>query len=270
MMLRAGARVIVTTRFPRDAALAVRARGGLREVEGSARGATGSICVTRRASRCSRATSRRRRTASTSSSTTPRRRCGGRRASTRTCSTSSSARSDSLPTRACSRVLARSRGVQGRDGVAIGETGHALARARPSSGDATGFVAWRGDGPGVGIRASAQLSQVPCAYDDATNDAEIFPVGPGRRRPPAGRPPRDRTAGVSRSRDVPSPGDARGAARERGRAVHPLQQAQAADAARSARARSTSSTCRRWRGSSRAARRRTSTRTRTWRRPRST
>ncbi len=44
-------------------------------------------------------------------------------------------------------------------------------------GDATGFVAWRGDGPGVGIRSSAQLSQVPCAYDDATNDAEIFPAG---------------------------------------------------------------------------------------------
>ena len=40
-----------------------------------------------------------------------------------------------------------------------------------------GFVAWHGDGPGVGIRASAQLSQVPCAYDDASNDAEIFPAG---------------------------------------------------------------------------------------------
>ncbi|MEA2750750.1 MAG: hypothetical protein QOI41_4893 [Myxococcales bacterium] len=40
-----------------------------------------------------------------------------------------------------------------------------------------GFVAWRGDGPGVGIRASAALSQVPCAYDDASNDAEMFPAG---------------------------------------------------------------------------------------------
>ena len=45
------------------------------------------------------------------------------------------------------------------------------------SAAATGFVAWRGDGPGVGIRASALLSQVPCAYDDATRDAEIFPAG---------------------------------------------------------------------------------------------
>jgi NAD(P)-dependent dehydrogenase (short-subunit alcohol dehydrogenase family) len=52
------------------------------------------------------------------------------------------------------------------------ESGHAMV-----SNVATGFVAWRGDGPGVGIRSSAQLSQVPCAYDDATNDAEIFPAG---------------------------------------------------------------------------------------------
>jgi NAD(P)-dependent dehydrogenase (short-subunit alcohol dehydrogenase family) len=42
---------------------------------------------------------------------------------------------------------------------------------------AGGFVAWRGDGPGVGLRASAALSQVPCAYDDAGNDAEMFPAG---------------------------------------------------------------------------------------------
>ena len=66
--------------------------------------------------------------------------------------------------------------------LSIGETGHALVSEGRANGDATGFVAWRGgpgmaEGPGVGIRASAQLSQVPCAYDDATNDAEIFPVG---------------------------------------------------------------------------------------------
>ena len=66
--------------------------------------------------------------------------------------------------------------------LSVGETGHALVSGGRTNGDATGFVAWRGgpgmeEGPGVGIRASAQLSQVPCAYDDATNDAEIFPVG---------------------------------------------------------------------------------------------
>lgn len=42
----------------------------------------------------------------------------------------------------------------------------------------TGFVAWRGgDGPGIGIRSSAMLSQVPCAYDDTTKDHEVFPAG---------------------------------------------------------------------------------------------
>jgi NAD(P)-dependent dehydrogenase (short-subunit alcohol dehydrogenase family) len=40
-----------------------------------------------------------------------------------------------------------------------------------------GFVAWRGEGPGVGIRSSALLSQLPCAYDDDAHDADIFPVG---------------------------------------------------------------------------------------------
>jgi NAD(P)-dependent dehydrogenase (short-subunit alcohol dehydrogenase family) len=49
--------------------------------------------------------------------------------------------------------------------------------ALESGGQTAGFVAWRGDGPGLGIRASAQLSQVPCAYDDNTNDAQMFPAG---------------------------------------------------------------------------------------------
>ena len=47
----------------------------------------------------------------------------------------------------------------------------------PREAGKPGFVAWRGEGPGVGIRSSAQLSQIPCAYDDAVNDAEVFPVG---------------------------------------------------------------------------------------------
>jgi len=40
-----------------------------------------------------------------------------------------------------------------------------------------GFVAWGGSGPGLGIRASAELSQVPCAYDEQGRDHELFPVG---------------------------------------------------------------------------------------------
>lgn len=40
-----------------------------------------------------------------------------------------------------------------------------------------GFVAWRGDGPGTGIRASAALSQLRCAFDDPEGDRAMFPVG---------------------------------------------------------------------------------------------
>lgn len=55
------------------------------------------------------------------------------------------------------------------------EPAHALGHG---SGPSTGFVAWRGgDGPGLGIRASAMLSQIPCAYDDATHEHEVFPAG---------------------------------------------------------------------------------------------
>ena len=55
------------------------------------------------------------------------------------------------------------------------EAGHVLSSA---SGASAGFVAWRGgDGPGLGLRASAMLSQIPCAYDDTTHDLELFPAG---------------------------------------------------------------------------------------------
>jgi NAD(P)-dependent dehydrogenase (short-subunit alcohol dehydrogenase family) len=52
-----------------------------------------------------------------------------------------------------------------------------VERSDESANPQTGFVAWSGDGPGMGIRASAMLSQVPCAYDDATRDHEMFPAG---------------------------------------------------------------------------------------------
>jgi NAD(P)-dependent dehydrogenase (short-subunit alcohol dehydrogenase family) len=38
-------------------------------------------------------------------------------------------------------------------------------------------VVWHGQGPGVGIRASAQLSQIPYTYDDSLQVSEIFPEG---------------------------------------------------------------------------------------------
>lgn len=36
---------------------------------------------------------------------------------------------------------------------------------------------WHGQGPGVGLRASAQLSQIPYSYDDSLNIKQIFPDG---------------------------------------------------------------------------------------------
>lgn len=38
-------------------------------------------------------------------------------------------------------------------------------------------VIWHGKGPGVGIRASAQLSQIPYSYDESQGTEEVFPEG---------------------------------------------------------------------------------------------
>jgi NAD(P)-dependent dehydrogenase (short-subunit alcohol dehydrogenase family) len=38
-------------------------------------------------------------------------------------------------------------------------------------------ITWTGKTPGIGLRASARLSQVPYAYDHALNTAEVFPKG---------------------------------------------------------------------------------------------
>ena len=52
-----------------------------------------------------------------------------------------------------------------------------LDRREPALTAGAGLVQFRGDVPGVGIRSSALLSQIARTYDDATNDAELFPVG---------------------------------------------------------------------------------------------
>lgn len=36
-------------------------------------------------------------------------------------------------------------------------------------------VAWHGNAPGIGLRASAQLSQIPYSYDNSLSVAEVFP-----------------------------------------------------------------------------------------------
>ncbi len=38
-------------------------------------------------------------------------------------------------------------------------------------------VSWHGKGPGVGIRSSAELSQIPYSYDESKNVKEVFPEG---------------------------------------------------------------------------------------------
>lgn len=38
-------------------------------------------------------------------------------------------------------------------------------------------VQWHGQGPGIGLRASAQLSQIPYSYDNSLNVEEVFPRG---------------------------------------------------------------------------------------------
>lgn len=38
-------------------------------------------------------------------------------------------------------------------------------------------VAWHGAGPGIGLRASAQLSQIPYTYDNSLAVEEVFPKG---------------------------------------------------------------------------------------------
>ena len=38
-------------------------------------------------------------------------------------------------------------------------------------------VSWHGEGPGVGIRASAELSQIPYSYDNSLVASEVFPEG---------------------------------------------------------------------------------------------
>ena len=77
-LLRAGAHLIVTTRFPRDSAARYAAGAGLRRVGRTGSRSSGSTCATRRAWRRSAGSCWPRASDSTSSSTTPARQCAGR------------------------------------------------------------------------------------------------------------------------------------------------------------------------------------------------
>ncbi len=45
------------------------------------------------------------------------------------------------------------------------------------AGESSALVAWHGQGPGIGLRASAQLSQIPYSYDNSLAVEEVFPRG---------------------------------------------------------------------------------------------
>jgi NAD(P)-dependent dehydrogenase (short-subunit alcohol dehydrogenase family) len=47
----------------------------------------------------------------------------------------------------------------------------------PSESETALPTQWHGHGPGVGIRASAQLSQIPYSYDNSLKVDEVFPKG---------------------------------------------------------------------------------------------
>jgi NAD(P)-dependent dehydrogenase (short-subunit alcohol dehydrogenase family) len=51
------------------------------------------------------------------------------------------------------------------------------AREREAAVDTTGLAVWHQGSPGVGIRESARLSQLRYAYDDAQSGRELFPAG---------------------------------------------------------------------------------------------
>lgn len=53
----------------------------------------------------------------------------------------------------------------------------ALCAATPETSDSAPLVAWHSQGPGIGLRASALLSQIPYTYDNSLNVEEVFPVG---------------------------------------------------------------------------------------------
>lgn len=52
-----------------------------------------------------------------------------------------------------------------------------LCVAAPETSDSAALVAWQSQGPGIGLRASALLSQIPYAYDGSSGAAELFPAG---------------------------------------------------------------------------------------------
>ena len=54
---------------------------------------------------------------------------------------------------------------------------HSLCSESVSSSDSSAVTTWHSQGPGIGLRASAQLSQIPFSYDSSLKPEEAFPRG---------------------------------------------------------------------------------------------
>ncbi len=54
---------------------------------------------------------------------------------------------------------------------------YSLCKALPDASTPNALVTWHGQGPGIGLRASAQLSQIPYSYDNSLAVEEVFPRG---------------------------------------------------------------------------------------------
>jgi NAD(P)-dependent dehydrogenase (short-subunit alcohol dehydrogenase family) len=52
-----------------------------------------------------------------------------------------------------------------------------ICKSLPGASDTAPLVAWHGHGPGVGLRASALLSQIPYTYDASLDATKVFPTG---------------------------------------------------------------------------------------------
>jgi len=172
MMLRAGAHVIVTTRFPRDAAQRYAreedfSRWGHRlEVHGlDLRHAPSVEIFARYLSQ----TKDRLDILVNNAAQTVRRPAGFY------------AHLLALETAALSELPRDARGLLAshercKDSLAV-DGGRLLEASRSHVPGFVGFHGGHGHGPGVGVRESAQLSQLPCAFDDAAEDALVFPEG---------------------------------------------------------------------------------------------
>jgi NAD(P)-dependent dehydrogenase (short-subunit alcohol dehydrogenase family) len=67
--------------------------------------------------------------------------------------------------------------LRGHDACVAALSGAARLSSGAAHDDDGGLVAWSGGGAGLGLRASARLSQVRYDFDDAARRPDLFPVG---------------------------------------------------------------------------------------------